>query len=204
VARSRRGSLEALPRREELSALARHYHDLQREHQEAPPESSVRRRIEDRLLDVRARFDRLLEEWLPEDLREQWREFLDHHAAEPDGPPAIEPLVFKAVSDVTGSTLEVRGRGDEHRVFVDGALSERVVADRDFASTAGPLTWRYEDIDYAEVFDASPEAIDPLATFAGAGGGSPPWDFATELLADGLIDVHFALTPRGHRALAVA
>ena len=35
-------------------------------------------------------------------------------------------------------------------------------------------------------------------------GESPPWEHASELLEDGLIDVHFALTPRGHRALARA
>ena len=32
-------------------------------------------------------------------------------------------------------------------------------------------------------------------------GKSPPWDHASELLADGLIDTHLAVTPRGRRAL---
>jgi len=31
---------------------------------------------------------------------------------------------------------------------------------------------------------------------------SPPWEYASELLDDGLIDVHFDLTPRGKRATA--
>jgi hypothetical protein len=200
--RSRRSELEALPRREELGALARYYHHLQREHQEARPESSVRRHIEDRLLDVRERVDRLLEEWVPEEeLRNEWRAYLEHHVPEPEGPPAIDPLVFRGIGDVTGSVLEVRGNGDEYRVFVDGALSERLFAEKDFAATGPPLTWRYDDVDYREIFDASPEALGELAAFVES-GGSPPWDYATELFADGLVDVHFALTARGHRALA--
>jgi hypothetical protein len=54
-------------RREELEALARHYHHLQNEYKPAPPDSARRRRLEDRLLDVRERFDRVLEEWVPDD-----------------------------------------------------------------------------------------------------------------------------------------
>jgi hypothetical protein len=47
----------------------------------------------------------------------------------------------------------------------------------------------------------SDEALEALADFLDE-GGSPPWEYASELLADGLVDVHLALTPRGHRALA--
>ena len=56
---------------------------------------------------------------------------------------------------------------------------------------------------YDEVFETSPEALDTLAGFLD-GDGPPPWDNARELLADGLIDVHVAVTPRGRRALAQA
>src|SRR5260370_8645804 len=62
-----RDLLKPLPRREELEALARHYHHVQNEHKRAPLESSMRRRIAERLLDVRQRFDRLLQEWVPEE-----------------------------------------------------------------------------------------------------------------------------------------
>lgn len=66
--------LEILPLHEELEALARHYHHLQVEHQNAQPESSPRRRLEDKLLRVRERFERVLQEWVPEEeLREGWR-----------------------------------------------------------------------------------------------------------------------------------
>jgi hypothetical protein len=46
-----------LPRREVLETLARRYHHLQNEHKRAGPESVVRRRIGERLLDVGERFD---------------------------------------------------------------------------------------------------------------------------------------------------
>ena len=55
---------------------------------------------------------------------------------------------------------------------------------------------------FSETFTASTKALRELAGYL-RGSGSPPWDSAGELLADGLIDVHFALTPRGRRALAV-
>jgi hypothetical protein len=194
--------LETLPIREELDALARHYHHLQVEHQNAQPESSPRRHLEDKLLRVRERFDRILEEWVPEEeLRAAWRAYLDHHGPEPDGPPAIEPVVFRGRSEVTGSIVELRGKEDDLRVEVDGSLVERVEAEKDFAGTETLARFRLNENDYDEIFAASDEALQALADFLEE-GESPPWEYASELLADGLIDVHFALTPRGHRALA--
>ncbi len=151
---------------------------------------------------MRERFDRVLEEWVPEEeLREAWRAYLDHHGPEPDGPPAIQPVVFRGRSDVAGSIVEIRGSGDELRVEVDGTLVERVAAEKDFASPEGAVTFRLNDNEFEEIFDVSDEALQALAEFLER-GESPPWEHASELLADGLIDVHFALTPRGHRALA--
>jgi hypothetical protein len=89
-------TLEPLPLREELEALARHFQHLQVEHQNASPGSSARRRLEDKLPQVRERFDRLLEQWVPEvELRQAWRAYLKHHGPEPDGPAALEPVVFR-------------------------------------------------------------------------------------------------------------
>jgi hypothetical protein len=194
--------IETLPLREELDVLTRHYHHLQVEHQNAQPESSIRRRLEEKVLQVRERFDRVLEEWVPEEeLRQGWRAYLDHHGPEPDGPPAIQPVVFRGRSEVTGSIVEIRGASDDLRVEVDGALIERVAAEKDFAGTEPVVTFRLNDNDFEEIFEVSPEALQALTGFL-EGGDSPPWEYASELLADGLIDVHFALTPRGHRALA--
>ncbi len=193
-----------LPLHEELDALARHYHHLQVEHQNAQPESSNRRHLEEKLLRVRERLERVLVEWVPdEELREAWRAYLNHHGPEPDGPPAIEPLVFRGRSEVTGSVVEIRGSGDELREEVDGALIERVAAEKDFSATQPVVRYRLNENEYDEIFAASDEALQALAEFLDR-GDSPPWEHASELLADGLIDVHFALTPRGHRALARA
>jgi hypothetical protein len=206
VARSKeklpRDLLKPVPTREELEALARHYHHLQNEHKRAPLESSTRRRIEERLLDVRQRFERLLEEWVPEEeLRRAWLEHLHYRAPVPSGPPAIRPLVFYGVTDA-GSVVEVRGKKDEElEVRVDGALTERVVAGKSLSSVTLPLTFRVDGIEAHETFTASPEALDALADFLDD-GKPPPWDYASELLSDGLIDTHFAVTPRGRRALA--
>jgi len=194
--------LEALPLREELEALARHYQHLQVEHQNASPGSSARRHLEDKLLRVREQFERVLAEWVPEEeLREAWRAFLEHHGPLPDGPRAMEPVVFRGRSGVTGSMVEIRGTGDELRVEVDGSLVERVGAEKDFAAREPVVTFRLNGQEFEELFDVSDEALQALADFLDE-GGPPPWEHASELLADGLVDVHFALTPRGRRALA--
>ena len=191
-----------LPLHEELDALARHYHHLQVEHQNAQPESSNRRRLEEKLLRAREQLERVLEEWVPEEqLREAWRAYLNHHGPEPDGPPAIQPLVFRGRSEVTGSIIEIRGSGDELRVEVDRGLVERVAAEKDFSSPEPVVRYRLNENEYDEIFAASDEPLQALAEFLDR-GESPPWQHASELLADGLIDVHFALTLRGHRALA--
>ena len=197
--------VETLPRREELQALVRHYRHLQNEHIRAPVDSAPRRRIEEKLLEVRRRFDRVLEEWVPdEELRRAWWEHLHYRAPEPDGPEAIRPLVFAGRSEVTGSVVEIRGReSEELEVTVDGTLIERVDADEDFSVEVPPARFRLNGQVFVEIFNASPEALQALAEFVEADHESPPWDYAAELLADGLIDTHFALTPRGRRALAV-
>jgi hypothetical protein len=197
-----RTDVQAPPIREELDALARNYHHLREEHRRARPESSTRRRLEDRLLDVRERFERILDEWVPdESLREEWRRYLDEGKPEPSGPPAIEPVVFRGVSDVTGSVAELRGAGDELRVWIDGTLIERIVDDKAFTGTAPDVKFKLNDVEFHETFAASRESLAALRGFLD-GQLPPPWDFAQELLADGIIDVHLGLTPRAHRAPA--
>jgi hypothetical protein len=192
-----------MPRRELLEALARQYHHLQNEHKRFPEGSTMRRRIEERLLDVGERFDRTLDEWVTEDdLREAWRRHLHYRAAVPEGPAAIRPLVFRGVSDAD-SVVEIRGgKGEELDVVVDGSLVERIAATKDLGREV-PSTFRVDGFEFDETFVASAEALRALDGFL-ADGGSPPWEHATELLADGLIDTHFDLTPRGRRALATA
>src|SRR5207244_3849009 len=123
-----------------------------------------------------------------------WREYLQHRRLEPSGPPAIQPVVFRGVSEVSGSVVEIRGEGDELEVNVDGSLVERVAGQKDFAAGIRPVRFALDGTEFVESFGASPEALDALAAFLEGEDSSPPWEYASELLEDGLIDVHFALT----------
>jgi hypothetical protein len=185
-----------------LQTLARHYHHLQNEHKRAGLESGVRRRIEERLLDVRERFDRILEEWVPDpELQQAWREHLHNRVAAPAGPAGIRPLIFRGRSEA-GAVVEVRGRGDDElEVEIDGSLVARIAGERDFTPVIPSFRWRFDGVEFGELFDTPSEALDALADFL-RNDQSPPWEHAAELLADGLIDTHAALTPRGRRALS--
>ncbi len=201
--RRRSPEASALPLREELAALVHYYQHLHNEVEHEKPEGSTRHELEDKLLDVRERFDRLLEEWVPDDeAREQWREYIHGRRPKPDEPPAIEPLAFQGVTDA-GSVVQIRGQADEYQVWVDGSLQERIAAQKDLSVDKPVLHFRWDGKEIAETFNASEEALDALAQYTDDADSSPPWDYASELLADGLIDVHFGLTPRGKRVTAV-
>jgi hypothetical protein len=198
-----KSQLGTLPRRELLDALARHYHHLQNEHKRAAPESGMRRRIEEQLLDVRERFERVLAEWVHEpELQQEWREYVHNRGPEPPGPPAIRPLVFRGISDA-GSVAEIRRKqGEELEVQIDGSSVESIFGDKDFAGVELPARFRLDPFEFVEAWSTSPDALLALEDFLAEEGASPPWEHAAELLADGLIDTHFAVTPRGRRALA--
>jgi hypothetical protein len=200
--RRRSPEASALPLQEELAALVHHYQHLHNELVHEKPEGSTRRELEDKLLDVRERFDRLLEEWVPdEELRQEWREYIHGRRPEPDEPAGIEPLAFQGVTDA-GSILQVRGQADEYQVWVDGSLQERIAAQKDLSVDKRVLHFRWDGKEIAETFNASADALNALAAHRDDPDALPPWDYASELLADGLIDVHFDLTPRGKRAIA--
>jgi len=190
----------SLPVREELEALTHFYLHLHNELERTKPGSSIRRKTEDRLLDVREQFDRLLDEWVDDDeLRERWREHLHTHGPAPAEPKGIPQLVFRGENDA-GSVVEVRPDGNELRVFVDGSLLERVDPRRDLASRVPGLVFHLDGFQFRETFAAPPEALQALTAFLE--DGEPPWEHVSELLGDGLIDAHLGLTPRGRRALA--
>jgi hypothetical protein len=190
------------PCREELEALVRHYHHVESEHERAHPGGTVRHHLEMRLHEDRERLERVLAEYVPdEDVRRAWRAFLHHRGAEPPGPAAIRPLLFKGRSE-TSSVVEIRrDRSGELAVEVDGRLVERLPA-RGLPIVEGRTTVFFlGDVQFREVFDVQPGALQAVRDFC-ASGGSPPWEYAAELLADGLIDVTFGLTARGRRGLA--
>src|SRR5438094_4444379 len=200
--RRRSPEASALPLREELAALVHHYQHLHNEVEHEKVEGSTRRELEKQLLETRERFDRLLGEWVPdEELRKQWREYIHNRRPEPDEPAGSEPLAFQGIDDA-GSVVQVRGQADEYQVWVDGSLQERIAARKDLSVDKPDLHFRWDRKEIAETFNVSEDALTALARYRDAANESPPWEYASELLADGLIDVHFDLTPRGRRATA--
>jgi hypothetical protein len=194
-------SFLARPCREELEAIVRHYHHVESEHERAHPRGSVRRHLELRLAHDRRRFEHLLAEYVPdESTRGAWRDFLHHRGGEPPGPPPIKPVLFRGRSEA-GSEIEIRGdESGELAVEVDGRLVERLAGRRVPIDTGRP-SFRLDGTEFREQFGVSRAALAALRNFR-ALSGDPPWEHASSLLADGLIDVDLGLTERGRRALA--
>lgn len=191
------------PSRRELELLVAEFRHVRSEHERAGPGGSVRRHLHTRLLHLSERLDRLLEEWVPgKETREAWRACLHHGAPAPAEPRESPPaLVFKGRSEA-GAVAEVRERPDgDYDVIVDGALLERVELGDDLAQDL-PCTLRLDGFEFKEVFDASREALAAAGEYFARPAGPPPWEHARELVADGIVDTTFALTPRGRRALA--
>ena len=109
--------------------------------------------------------------------------------------------MFQGVTDA-GSVVQVRGQPDEYQAWVAGSLQERIAARKDLSVDKPVLHFRWDGKEIAETFNASEEALQALTDYRDSHDASPPWEYASELLADGLIDVHFDLTPRGKRAIA--
>jgi hypothetical protein len=111
-------------------------------------------------------------------------------------------LLFKGRSSA-GSVLEVRQRADgDCDVLVDGARLEGVAAAEELAEREIPLTFKIDDQEFQEIFEAPTAAVAAARAHFSDPSGEPPWQHAAALAADGLIDGTFALTARGRRALA--
>ena len=191
------------PSRRELELLVAEYRHLRSEHERAGEGGRVRRHLQDRLLELSGRLDRLLEVWVAEEeTREAWRAHLYHGdpaPAEPGESPSM--LVFSGRSRA-GSVAEVRERPDgDCDVYVDGGLVGRAELGDDLAHDL-PCTLRLDGFEFKEVFDVSTEALAAAEEYFIDPAGPPPWQRARELVADGIVDTTFALTPRGRRALA--
>jgi hypothetical protein len=189
-----------LPLHEELEALAHAYHLLEARIARADQDSAERLELEEELLRLHKRFERVLEESVPDDaVREQWHAHLHAREAVPAQPPAADPVVFRGESD-TGSVVEIRRRGAELDVRVDGEPAGGL-DDPDELRTRRPgLAVRVGETEFHETFAASSPAIHALAEWAET-GRVPPWEHAAELLEDGLLDPQLEITPRGRRAI---
>jgi hypothetical protein len=187
----------ATPLREELEAFARAYHLLE---DEIARETEDRVELEEELLRLHKRFDRVLEESVRDDtLRDQWHAHLHSRAAVPAEPAPVDPVVFRGESD-SGSVVEIRRTGDALDVRVDGQPADGFTEPDELRARRPGLTLRVGDTEFREAFAASPSAIHALAEFAET-GRKPPWEVVSELLEDGLVDPELAITPRGRRAI---
>jgi hypothetical protein len=178
------------------------YRHLLAEHRRAHADGRVRRHMETRLHQLALRFEELLDEAGPgEELQDAWRAHLHRGRPAPAQPAPERPLIFRGVAE-TGSVVEIRERADgDFDVAVDGTLVERVKADLDFSDKEIPHVFSLDGLVFRETFSASGPALEALDEFVAGRTRQPPWRFASELRTDGLIDGHFSLTPRGHRAL---
>lgn len=191
--------------RDELEALVAEYRHVRAQHGKARAGGRVRRHLERRLVRVDDRFEHLLTEVSADvEVRRAWLEHLRSGAPAPAEPPAAAlPLLFRGRS-ATGSLVEVRERPDgDYTVVVDDAEVERIAAADDLAQTGAAVAVRVGSVSFDEVFGASPEALATLAGFVSAPAGEPPYEHARELIAEGLVDRGFGLTPRGRRALGL-
>ena len=188
---------------QELARVAHEFRHVREEHRRTRPEGSTRRHLAARLSELEERFERLLATWeQDEDRRAAWREHLQAGAPPPPS-TAVAPLVFRGVR-TGGSRIEIRRRADhDYDLLVDGVRAERLADVRGVEATAPGSPIVVGGVECREVFDARDEALEALRSFVETPEGPPPWEYARELLEDGLIDVEFGLTPRGRRALAL-
>ena len=189
--------------RDELEVIVREFRHLLEEHRRAGADSSVRRHMESRLHELELRFGQLLDEWAPDgEVRAAWQAHFHAEAPEPSLPAASRRLVFRGVAE-TGSVVEIRARADgDYDVDLDGHVVERRLDEPDAGREVGTFT--LDGHVFLETFSASGPALEALGEFVAEREPHPPWPFAAELAADGLIDRDFGLTQRGRRALAQA
>lgn len=179
----------------ELSNVAREFHHVQGEHAREGVAGSWRRRQRARMEELEEKFETALARWVP-DASEQmrWREHLYRGAEEPHELIPSEPApLFRGRSEYD-STLVIRETEHEQVWIVD-----RDIVDR--RALRSPITMPvfHGDSQFAEQFEAGPEALEALIAHVERRTTEPPWTWARMLYDDGLIDANFGLTARGRR-----
>lgn len=180
---------------DELRKIASEYRHIQGEHKREGESGSWRRRQGAQLSDLETRFEQILDHWFPDEtMRAQWREHLFRAAAEP-APVHSAPRLYRGRSE-SGSIMDIfETQGGDWEYIVDGTVAKRSGAGKSMDALVHLGGQTFE-----EVFDAPAEALEVLRTYvAEQPSGGPPWERASELFADGLIDLHFSLTERGQR-----
>ncbi|MGK4007994.1 hypothetical protein WMF31_35585 [Sorangium sp. So ce1036] len=189
--------------RDDLLALVHEHNHVHNEHRRTTAES-VRRKLDARVLEIEDRFERALAEAIPDEaLRRAWRDHLHRRGPAPDEPPPVSPLVFRGRSEV-GSEAVAREKAGGIHIEVDGAVYDRRRG-LDLAADPAGTELRVGTLPpFRERFELPAEALDALRAWVERPDTEPPWRWARELVAEGLVDGHFALTDRGRRALALA
>jgi protein required for attachment to host cells len=183
-----------------LRRLGDEYRHVEQEHHREPASrEAVRHRLANRMRELEHQFERILAGWTADEaLGESWRAFLRRRGPAPEGAEVAQPPLFKGRSDA-GTLVEIRPVHDGCDIFVDGARSDHSSVPWHLdPETRGPV--RIGGHACEETFDAPPAALVTLIESI-AGRTDPPWQWARELLEDGLIDPDLALTPRGRRCL---
>jgi hypothetical protein len=186
--------------RDRLETIVADYHHAHSEHRRAGVEGSVRGTLHTRLERLEAHFERLLEESVADEAaREAWRRSLH------EGSPSREPPSPCCSSRVVHQPARCLRFGSERMETATcwwTARLEGVAAAEELAEREIPLTFRIDDQEFQEIFEAPTAAVAAARAHFSDPSGEPPWQHAAALAADGLIDGTFALTARGRRALA--
>ncbi|MGD8825100.1 MAG: hypothetical protein PVI24_08985 [Myxococcales bacterium] len=183
---------------DQLRETVRRYRHVQGEHARQSEDSSLRRKRETELEELKSQFEGMLDHWVDDDaLRAGWQDHLFEGGPEPDLEGEIPP-VYKGRSKV-GSILVVRPNDSgEWEYVVDGSLAAHHPEGWRYG---GPGGMHFAGQAFEEVLDAPAEAVEALRAHFADPSGEPPWQWAPALIREGLIDMHFSLTDRGRRLI---
>ena len=182
---------------QQLEQIAWEFRHVRHSHQHEGRNGTWRRNMGGRLDDLEDRFNTLLQRWICDDTaREGWRQHLHRGEAHPDDDLVTQPPLFVGVSSTPAEIRLYPRAGGGYDVFIDGARADRAPSALTFPAS-GQL--RMLDQSWEEISLAPEPALRALREYCAAGSGEPPWQYARELYANGLIDVNFGLTPRGRR-----
>lgn len=185
---------------DQLQEIAADFRHLRGEYRHEGEQGSWRRDLGARLDELEQQFETLLSKWIPdEETRKAWhRHFHDGGPAPADDLERMPP-VFVGRSEI-GSQIAICSSADgDYDLIIDADKVGRAPATllEDYQAAHIHLV----DQDWVEITQSPEPALKALRQYMAAPSGEPPWQWARTLFSDGLIDVNFALTPRGRRLL---
>jgi len=185
----------------ELVEVAAEYRHLRGEHKREREEGATRRHQHARMTELEQRFETLLGRWVPGSAeRDAWRDHLYRGGDAPEAEGAPGDLLFRGRAGEGGTVEVYEGADGTQRILVDGREARRRARKLAFDEKPRPLA--YLGREFEEITGAPEAAVAALKEFVARPSGEPPWQWARDLLDDGLIDRHFSLTTRGRRLFA--